>query len=144
MERIVDTEVKLIPYYPNYAESLGWYQDLDVCKQVDDIDYVYTLDRLKAMYDYLSSRGDCYYIQYLGRLVGDITLAEGEISIVISKEYQNKHIGRRCVKNMLELAKEKGLKRVTAEIYAFNRQSQTMFSSIGFEHIEENLYAIDL
>lgn len=31
----------------------------------------------------------------------------GEIAIVICKEYQNKHIGRRCVIDMLKLAKEK-------------------------------------
>ena len=32
-ERIIDEELKLIPYYRNDEASLPWYQDLDVCKQ---------------------------------------------------------------------------------------------------------------
>jgi len=61
------------------------------------------------MYDYLSSNGDCYYIEYEGKLVGDVSLRDnGEIAIVVCKEYQNRHIGRRCVLDMLKLAKENG------------------------------------
>ena len=37
-ERIIDEELKLIPYYRNDEASLPWYQDLDVCKQVDNRD----------------------------------------------------------------------------------------------------------
>lgn len=47
----------------------------------------------------------------------------GEIAIVICKEYQNKHIGRRCVIDMLKLAKEKEMAKVMANIYSFNAQS---------------------
>lgn len=50
----------------------------------------------------------------------------GEIAIVVCKEYQNQHIGRRCVLNMLKLAKEKGMNKVKANIYSFNKQSQIM------------------
>ena len=35
-ERYVDYEIKLVPYYRNDEVSLVWYQDLDVCKQVDN------------------------------------------------------------------------------------------------------------
>lgn len=61
----------------------------------------------------------------------------GEIAIVVCKEYQNRHIGRRCVLDMLKLAKEKGMSKVKANIYSFNKQSQTMFQSIGFVKREE-------
>ena len=74
MERIVDEEIRLVPYYPNEEVALEWYQDPQLCKQVDNIDYVYTLDKLRAMYRYLSTHGECYYIEYKGCLVGDITL----------------------------------------------------------------------
>ena len=80
------------------------------------------------MYDYLSSNGDCYYIEYEGKLVGDVSLRDnGEIAIVVYKEYQNRHIGKRCVLVMLKLAKEKGMSKVKANIYSFNKQSQIMF-----------------
>lgn len=37
-----------MPYYPDYETALEWYQDLEVCRQVDNIDYVYTMEKLKA------------------------------------------------------------------------------------------------
>ena len=143
-KRIVDEEIILVPYYPNYDVALEWYQDPEVCKQSDNIDYVYSLDRLKSMYEYLSAHGDCYYIAYKDRLVGDITLHDGEISIVVCKGFQNRHIGRRCVQNMLKLAREKGLTQVKAVIYSFNKQSQNMFLAIGFEHVGDDLYIFNL
>lgn len=143
-KRIVNEDIVLVPYYPNYEVALEWYQDKDLCKQVDNIDFVYSLERLKNMYNYLSSGGDCYYIEYCGRLVGDITLKDGVISIVVCKEYQNRHIGRRCVENIIDLAREKGLDQVRAEIYSFNTQSQRMFESIGFEHSEEDWYVLNI
>ena len=93
------------------------------------------------MYDYLSSNGDCYYIEYKGKLVGDVSLRDnGEIAIVVCKEYQNRHIGRRCVLDILKLAKEKGMSKVKTNIYSSNKQSQTMFQSIGFVKTEEEWY----
>ena len=46
---IIDSEITLIPYYPNYDTALPWYQDLDVCRQVDNIDCTYSLERLQKM-----------------------------------------------------------------------------------------------
>lgn len=53
--RVVDEEISLVPYYPNEETALPWYQDPDVCRQVDNIDHVYTSERLNAMYKYLST-----------------------------------------------------------------------------------------
>lgn len=139
--RVIDDDIVLIPYYRNDEESLPWYQDPDVCKQVDNIDHVYDIDRLHAMYDFLSSNGNCYYIEYQGKLVGDVSLRNNaELAIVICKEYQNKHIGRRCILDMIELAKEKGMDKVKANIYSFNTQSQRMFQSVGFVKTEEEWF----
>lgn len=136
-----NSSVSLIPYYPNYETALAWYQDLQLCKQVDNIDYVYSLERLKAMYHYLDTHGECYYIQYEGILVGDVTLQDsGELSIVICKEYQNRHIGRACIQKMIERAKEKGMHTVKANIYSFNTQSRKMFQSLGFQKAAEEQY----
>lgn len=140
-ERIIDNEIKLIPYYRNDAASLPWYQDLTVCKQVDNRDTPYDPELLHRMYDYLAAHGDCYYIEYQGVLVGDISLrSSGEIAVVICREYQNRHIGRRCVRDMLALAREKGMDKVTANIYSFNEQSRHMFLSVGFKETGEEWY----
>ena len=144
-KRIVDEEIALIPYYPNYEVAFQWYQDPELCRQVDNIDHVYTMETLKSMYFYLSTHGDCYYIEYRGNLVGDVALKnDGEIAIVVCREYQNRHIGRRCIKNMIELAKEKGMSRVKAEIYPFNKQSLHTFLTLGFRHFDNNRYIYDL
>ena len=140
-ERIIDRNIKLIPYYRNDEVSLPWYQDLDICKQVDNRDTPYDLELLHNMYDYLSSNGYCYYIEYNGVLVGDVSLRDNsEIAIVICKEYQNKHIGRLCVLDMIKLAKEKGMEKVKSNIYSFNKQSQRMFKSVGFNKIDDEWY----
>ena len=143
--RIVDSDIRLIPYSRNDAVSLPWYQDPQVCKRVDDRDTPYDLELLHAMYDYLSSHGSCWYIEYRGVLVGDVSLRDsGELAIVVCRAYQNRHIGRRCVLDMLALAREKGMEQVTANIYSFNRQSQRMILAVGFEKTDEEWYAYRL
>ncbi len=140
-KRTIDKEIRLVPYYRNDAVSLPWYQDPDICKQVDNRDTPYNVDLLHRMYDYLSANGDCYYIEHNGTLVGDVSLRnDGEIAIVICKAYQNRCIGRRCVQAMLQLAQEKGMRSVKANIYAFNTQSQKMFQSVGFRQTDVEWY----
>lgn len=139
--RTVDEEIRLIPYYRNDEVSLPWYQDPVLCKQVDNIDHIYDLEDLHRMYDFLCANGDCYYIEYKGTLVGDVSLRNNsELAIVICSEYQNRHIGRRCIADMLKLAREKGMDSVRAEIYAFNEQSRTMFLSLGFVQTGDERY----
>lgn len=140
-ERVIDKDITLVPYYRNDAVSLPWYQDLDVCRQVDNRAQPYDLERLHQMYDYLSTHGACYYIEYQGVLVGDVSLREnGELAIVICREYQNRHIGRRCIAEVLQLAREQGMDRVTANIYSFNMQSRRMFQAVGFVKTDEEWY----
>lgn len=55
--RVVDEEIALIPYYPNTEAALPWYRDCDVCKWVDNIDKLCSLEWLNAMYTCLSTRG---------------------------------------------------------------------------------------
>lgn len=49
-ERIVDEQIRLVPYYRNAAVSLRWYQDANVRKQVDNRDMPYALALLHRMY----------------------------------------------------------------------------------------------
>lgn len=141
----VNENIKLIPYFENYETTLKWYEDKDLCKQVDNIDFLYDVERLKKMYNYLNTHGKLFYIEYKNGLVGDISLTDdNEIAIVVCKEFQNKHIGRNCVEKILELAKENGLKSVTATIYAFNDQSRKMFETVGFKQIDEEVFVYEL
>ncbi len=139
--RIIDNDIRLIPYYKNDEISLRWYQDLKICKQVDNRDGPYDLKTLHNMYNFLSTHGNCYYIEYKGELVGDVSIRDdGEIAIMICKKYQNMHIGRKCIMDIINLAKEKGMSFVTAKIYSFNKQSQKMFEAVGFKKIDAECY----
>lgn len=139
--RVVDEEIKLVRYYPNYKTTLEWYQDPDLCKQVDNREGVYDLDLLKRMYTYLNKHGDLFYIKYRNRLCGDVCLQpSGEVNIVISKPFQNRRIGRRVIAEIIRLAREKGIQELHAEIYSFNRQSQAMFQSVGFVKAGDERY----
>jgi len=134
----IDSEVSLRKYYPYYSRTLTWYQDVNLCKQVDNINYPYSLNRLKAMYRYLSKNCECYYIVYKEnnrmKLIGDVTLKyNGELAIVIEKNYQNKHVGRRVISTIISRAKDLDLQNVFAEIFDFNLQSIKMFESLGFK-----------
>ena len=76
-------DICLVPYYPAYEIALPWYQDAELCHQVDNQNRIYDLSILKNMYQYLDSHGDLYYIEYKGILCGDVCLqTSGEISIV--------------------------------------------------------------
>ena len=143
--RLVDKEIKLNKYYPNYKTTLAWYQDLGLCKQVYNRDTAYDLDLLKAMYKYLNRKGDLFYIMYKNRLCGDVCLQpDGEINIVVAKPFQNKHIGRRVISEIIQLAKEKGIQELHAVIYSFNGQSQRMFESVGFQRVDTEKYKLVL
>ena len=45
---------------------------------------------------------------------------------------------------MLDLAREKGMERVTANIYSFNTQSRNMFLSLGFRETGGERFALEL
>ncbi len=145
---IVNESIELVKYYPLYKKTLQWYQDLELCRQVDRIDHPYDLDRLKRMYHYLSKNGECYYIKYKEggrwRLVGDISLCNGAVSIVICHEYQNRHIGRLAVRGILGRAQELKYRRVEAEIYSFNEQSQRAFGAAGFKKTEAEKWVYEI
>lgn len=138
-------DIELIPYYDDFEKTLNWYSDKVLCMQMDGKQDTYDIDRLRNMYSYLCKYGECFYISYMGELVGDITLLDrGEIAIAICKDYQNKHIGRRAIELILELARQKGFDKVYAKIYSFNIQSQKAFEAIGFSHNAGEIYTINL
>ena len=108
-------------------------------------DTAYDINLLKGMYKYLNNHGDLFYIKYKNRLCGDVCLQpNGEVNIVIAKPFQNKHIGRRVINEIIQLAKEKNIPQLHAEIYWFNTQSQKMFQSIGFKKVDDEDYILTL
>ena len=118
-------KITLIPYYPASETTLAWYQDKTLCKQVDNIDTVYDLDKLNRMYHFLNTHGDLFYIAYDGTLCGDVCL-------------------RAVIRGMLAIATEKGFAQCYAHIYLFNLQSRKLFEALGFVKEDEERYVYRL
>lgn len=53
-------------------------------------------------------------------------------------------IGRKCILDMIELAKEKGMDKVKANIYSFNVQSQRMFKALGFTQTDDEWFECNI
>ncbi len=143
-EIVIDDSLSLVKYYDNYDVSLTWYQNTTICKQVDNVDTAYTLEKLRKMYHYLNGNGECYYIKIYEdnkeKLIGDISLYNGEIAIIICEEYQNKGIGKKAIQKILLRAKNIGIQEVKAHIYDFNEQSKKTFVKLGFKPISDHWY----
>lgn len=138
-------EITLIPYYPDVKTTLPWYQDITLVKQIDNKEEPYDEELLNRMYNYLNTRGALFYIGYNGKPVGDICIQDShEVSIVICKEYQNLHIGRRAMELLKKVAIERGHDRMTAQIYSFNDQSRKMFTHFGFQQVTEEFFTYPL
>ncbi len=109
--RIADGEIALVPYSPNDAASLSWYQDPALCRQADSRGGACDSE----LYNYLNRREDLYYIKYRNRLCGGVCLhPDGEINIAAAAPFQNRHIGRRVIGELVRMAKERGIPRLYA------------------------------
>lgn len=56
----ITPSLRLVPYYPAYETTLPWYQDAELCHQVDNQNRIYDLSILKNMYEYLNTLATCF------------------------------------------------------------------------------------
>lgn len=138
-------EIDLIDYFPAYDVSLAWYKDPLTVKMVDGVQRAYDLDDLIRMYTYLSGHGDLFYISYDNKLIGDCAIFDDNIvALVLDKDYRCKGLGSLVLQNLIDYAKDKGLRYLKAEIYDFNEPSLNLFSKFGFKECGNELYRLDL
>ena len=117
---------------------MAWYQDVDLVEFVDGVRSPYNVEKLNAMYSYLEKHGDLFWIEFRAKgewfPIGDVTLSQENLPIVIGNPtYQHQGLGRKVLKALIDLARQKGWKQLTVqEIYTFNRISRRCFESLGF------------
>ncbi len=136
----IDDSLRLVPYFlaDHQDEALAWYQDVDLVELVDGIRIPYSSEKLNAMYSYLESHGDLFWIEFREKgewlPIGDVTLSQENIPIVIGNPtYRYQGLGRKVLKVLIDLARQKGWKQLKVqEIYTFNRISRRCFESLGF------------
>ena len=76
-----------------------------------------------------------------GRVAGSVEIQKGKrkaahvgtIGIALKKEFWGKRIGTKLMKEGIRLAKEDGLKKVKAPVYAPNKRSINLLKDLGFK-----------
>ncbi len=139
----IDETLRLRAYDGVCDFALDWYQDIETVKLIDGVEEPYDREKLHRMYDYLNAHGELYFIEVLeGEQflpVGDVTLWQEDLPIVISRPYQNKGIGKRVIAALIRRSRELGWKELNVEmIYHYNNGSRRLFEGADFVACAEN------
>jgi len=72
-----------------------------------------------------------------GEIAGEVRLithesGSGEIGIVVHDRYQNRRIGQRLLREIIRIARERGIKKLISFINEKNRKAIHIFSKQGF------------
>ena len=139
----IDKSLRLRKYDGVYDFAFVWYQDEETVYLVDGKKELYTMERLKGMYEYLNDTGELYFIEVLEngtyKPIGDVTFWQEDMPIVIGdKNYRGKNIGRKVVSTLVQRGKRLGYDYLeVGEIYDWNEGSRRCFESVGFRAYEK-------
>lgn len=143
MIQITDT-LRLRPYDGKCKFALEWYQDRELLDLVDGKESrPYDMERLIKMYEYLSNRGELYFIEIKQGNdfvpIGDVTLSIEDLPIVIGeKGYRGEGIGSKVIEELKLRASALGYKQLgVREIYDYNIASQKLFEKQGFNKVKK-------
>lgn len=142
----IDNELRLIkPDKTMWSLAEVWYQNPKVMYYSEGKpESKYNKDDIDRMYGYLSDIGELYFIEVKmkdeWRTIGDVTLAESNMPIMIGDEnYWGLGIGKKVLKCLIARAKVIGLKSILVpEIYHYNARSRNLFKSLGLKKVSEN------
>ena len=139
----IDKSLRLRKYDGVYDFAFVWYQDEETVYLVDGKKELYTMERLKGMYEYLNDTGELYFIEVLEngtyKPIGDVTFWQEDMPIVIGdKNYRGKNIGRKVVSTLVQRGKRLGYDYLeVGEIYDWHEGSRRCFESVGFRAYEK-------
>ena len=141
----VSPVIRLRPFDPQdipddqFQMLLPCYQDRETVRMVDGPNAEpYDLDKLTAMFRYMSTHGELYLIELLTAdggwvAIGDAGLQPSATPVVLSPEFRGRGIGRAVIKALIERARVLGWQSVeVSEIYDYNVASRRTYESLGF------------
>ncbi|MCH4887979.1 GNAT family N-acetyltransferase [Acidaminobacter sp. JC074] len=117
----------------DYETALKWYENKNILWYSENRQEAYKMDDIKRMYAYLSNKGEVYVIEYKGIMIGDVTLSEDCMPIVIMPDYQGLGLGKLIINSLIKRARNLGWASIKLSgIYLYNDKSQSLFKSCGF------------
>jgi acetyltransferase len=69
----------------------------------------------------------------VGRLTKELGTNEAEFAMVVVDEFQREGIGTELLRRLVQVGKDEGLDRITADILVQNRAMQHVSEKLGFE-----------
>ena len=139
----IDESLRLRKYDGIYDFALEWYRDAETVYLVDGKRDLYTMERLKGMYEFLDDAGELYFIEVLEmgswKPIGDVTFRQEDMPIVIGdRSYRGRGIGRKVISLLIQRGRELGYGDLAVdEIYDWNEGSRRCFESVGFRAYEK-------
>jgi len=101
------------------------------------------IDQRRMITLYLSDSRRIFLVaEYDGQIVGIITLSgssrrrimhKGELGISVRKQFWGKGIGSALMEEALQIAKEKGFKKIQLEVMSNNHRAISIYKKFGFE-----------
>ncbi len=120
----------------DYKEAVLWYQDKEILWYSENRTEAYDLEDINRMYTYLSSIGEVYVIEYKQKEwvnIGDVTLSQKCMPIIILPEYQSLGLGFKIINVLIERARTLKWEIIQLSgIYVYNDKSQRLFKKCGF------------
>ena len=140
---IVSSDLRLRPLTEeDYQLALEWYSNDNILWYSENRKEPYKLEDIQRMYQYLNKKGQVYVIEYKEdqwEPIGDVTLAEDTMPMVIIPKYQGKGIGSIIIKRLIDEAKRLGYKKLALSgIYLYNIPSQKMYGKCGFREVRRD------
>ncbi len=126
-----------------YFRFFGYVPKLthDFLTRMTHIDY----DREMALVAELEEQGEKRMIG-VTRIIADAWGETAEFAILVADPWQHMGLGSRMFDYMLEIARDKGIRKIVASVLRSNAHMITMFRSRGFvlEPEEDNIYSASL
>ncbi len=136
----------------DFKLALPWYEETYIMEMsIGSQDKVYGMKDIEDMYHYLSTNGELYFIEILSegsqnnqrdeqwKAIGDVTLMEHNLPIVICQGYRGLGIGKKVLLRIIGRGIELGMTYFKVpEVYLKNIGSQRLYQSLGFKELGRN------
>lgn len=121
----------------DYEVAVSWYANKSILWYSENRIKPYSMKEITKMYDFLSENDVLYFIEIFEgnwNPIGDITLSDKRLPMILIPSYQGKGIGTQVLKFMLIHAKSMGYESIKLSgIYTYNDRSINTYKKIGFK-----------
>ncbi len=117
------TSLQFLPEPPTEERVRGWVENINYDRVIPILGVVRTIEGQKKI---VASATLAFSNQQSTKHVADF-------GIVVHDDYQNKGLGTILTKYLLEIAKERGINRVTLKVVTENERAIHVYKKIGFK-----------